>query len=172
MSNKEGYHKERYERMKAQGVCVRCGKSPAEEATTTCKSCKERNLNYSREYRKTPRYRENYKEYMRKYYREHQRDYYQTIDGKFYHDRNAAKQRAYFWELSIDQAGFCYTQPCHYCGDMPNGKLNGIDRQDSSVGYTIENIVPCCPTCNYAKLEMSPEEFIWHCNKVAQFNKR
>src|SRR5258708_3678515 len=37
---------------------------------------------------------------------------------------------------------------------------NGIDRLDSSKGYTIDNCVPCCKNCNTAKLRMSKIEFL------------
>jgi hypothetical protein len=100
------------------------------------------------------------------------RERYQTIEVKYKKDIVGAKRRGYSWGLSIEQAGFCYTQPCHYCGEAPNGKLNGIDRQDNNVGYTAENCVPCCPTCNYTKCKMSSDEFVWLCKKIAQYNKK
>ena len=157
-------NKERYERMKAQGKCVQCGKKPAEEGKVLCNACLKRAREYGREHYQKPEYQE----YMREYNRARNN----TVEYKFSMDSNSAKRRGYSWVLSIDQAGFCYTQPCHYCGEEPNGKLNGIDRQDSSAGYDTENCVPCCSTCNYAKWQMSPEEFIWHCEKVVRFNKK
>lgn len=38
-------------------------------------------------------------------------------------------------------------------------KINGLDRVDSSKGYTIDNVVPCCVTCNTAKNKMTQKEF-------------
>ena len=144
--------KERYERLKAHGTCVQCGVHPAEVGKVRCGVCLE---------------------YIRKYDRsEYDRKYRNTIKSKFKIDVGGATRRDHHWELSIDQAGFYYTQPCYYCGESPNGKLNGIDRQDSSEGYTTENCVPCCTTCNLAKRQMSPDEFVWHCEKVAQYNKK
>lgn len=41
---------------------------------------------------------------------------------------------------------------------------NGIDRVDSSKGYSAENVVPCCKICNRGKANMSKEDFIeWAC---------
>ena len=38
-------------------------------------------------------------------------------------------------------------------------KRNGVDRIDSSLGYTIDNCVACCDKCNYAKHDLSTEDF-------------
>ena len=83
--------------------------------------------------------------------------------------KRSAKNRRLCWELPAD---FFYTitqQPCCYCGALPerirkispNGSIvfNGIDRVDNSIGYTVENSVSCCHTCNHAKCEMSHKEF-------------
>ncbi len=51
---------------------------------------------------------------------------------------------------------------CAYCGAEPRClpwavrrkldiKTNGIDRVDNKIGYTRENCVPCCETCNFIK---------------------
>jgi hypothetical protein len=40
--------------------------------------------------------------------------------------------------------------PCHYCeGDI--GFNIGLDRKDNTVGYSYENVVPCCGICNSTK---------------------
>ena len=84
----------------------------------------------------------------------------------------AAKRRGYEWQLSREQVHFLTQQPCHYCGVEPrqvtaahgntcNGGYlyNGFDRVDNGEGYSPENVVPCCMRCNYAKREMSIDEF-------------
>ena len=68
--------KEIYARLKAEGICVHCGKNPAEEGMSRCGAC----LEYRREYRKTPQHQEHQREYMRAYrqtpqHQEHQREY-------------------------------------------------------------------------------------------------
>ena len=42
-----------------------------------------------------------------------------------------------------------------------DGGLNysGIDRIDSLKDYTIENTVPCCKICNYAKSNLTLKQF-------------
>jgi len=74
-------------------------------------------------------------------------------------------------------------QDCHYCGAPPAGVCgdtrrnnlshssyvyNGIDRKDSSKGYTKENCLPCCGTCNRMKMELSYDDFL---NVVRKINK-
>jgi hypothetical protein len=62
-------------------------------------------------------------------------------------------------------------QDCYYCGSSPTNMVknphknghciyNGIDRLDSTKGYTEENVVPCCVECNFMKKNMLPEKFI------------
>jgi len=36
---------------------------------------------------------------------------------------------------------------------------NGLDRIDNAKGYILDNVVPCCKHCNYAKRNMSTEKF-------------
>lgn len=62
---------------------------------------------------------------------------------------------------------------CVYCGAppgntyrSPNGigtarqcTYSGLDRLDSSFGYEIGNVVPCCCTCNTAKNDVDPATF-------------
>ena len=49
-------------------------------------------------------------------------------------------------------------------------KCNGIDRIDSSKGYTVENSVACCKYCNTAKNTMSVDEFLKWIGRVYEFN--
>lgn len=37
---------------------------------------------------------------------------------------------------------------CHYCGGSLPETGGGLDRKNSSVGYSVENCVPCCRNCN------------------------
>ena len=59
-------------------------------------------------------------------------------------------------------------QPCAYCKDPIPITYQGIglDRVDNTKGYTPENTVPCCFTCNRSKYTMTLEDFINHINKI------
>jgi len=79
--------------------------------------------------------------------------------------------RGYKWELTRDDVKNIINKKCYYCDSPPSNikktknsvagglKYSGIDRIDSSLDYTVENTVPCCKICNYAKSNMSLEEF-------------
>jgi len=70
--------------------------------------------------------------------------------------RRHAEQRGVVYDLSRDEVRELAKSPCVYCGETD---INGIDRVDSSKGYTPENSVSCCSTCNYMKRSHSVEDF-------------
>jgi 5-methylcytosine-specific restriction endonuclease McrA len=90
--------------------------------------------------------------------------------------RAGARRRGIPFELSLSDFGSLVRRPCTYCGSEPqqrahlNGRssralsrgtclYSGLDRVDSSKPYNVSNVVPCCKTCNYAKNDMSTEQF-------------
>lgn len=91
------------------------------------------------------------------------------------YERNARKKERIF---NIDKNVFKkITQSnCFYCGSEPqavwhsnkNGDYiyNGIDRVDSSKGYTEDNVVPCCGTCNVMKMALGKDEFLAHIERI------
>lgn len=91
--------------------------------------------------------------------------------------RNSAKQRKLSFELSKEQFVKIASQSCYYCGAAPTYTLsrfanvsplvNGIDRMDNSKGYTLDNCVPCCTRCNFAKKSMNSDQFILMANQIA-----
>lgn len=83
-------------------------------------------------------------------------------------------------DLSFEDFHRLSQMPCYYCGADPNNiqnaamsvkhssafakengdfLYNGLDRIDSDKQHTLENVVPCCKWCNYAKRERTVEEF-------------
>lgn len=81
----------------------------------------------------------------------------------------SAKKRRLTFDLDLTSFTSLVTADCHYCGHPPVSKkfdnyktlvcVNGLDRIDSTVGYTSTNVVPCCAQCNTAKLDYTTEEF-------------
>lgn len=90
--------------------------------------------------------------------------------------RNGANRRKSVpFQITIEEAIPLFKANCHYCGDAPENVVKigkrivtyqGIDRIDSSLGYTSTNVVPCCKKCNYAKHVLSYTEFITHVTKI------
>ena len=87
-----------------------------------------------------------------------------------------AKKRNIDFNLTKEEFYNITSKPCYYCNDYSNNDINnklynGVDRIDSSIGYEINNVVPCCDICNKMKLDYSKEFFINHINKIANYMK-
>lgn len=46
-----------------------------------------------------------------------------------------------------------------FAGERGTFVYNGLDRVDSGQKHNLENVVPCCATCNKAKLAMTADQF-------------
>lgn len=72
----------------------------------------------------------------------------------------AEQQNMLFSEADAGAMSRKLTMPCVYCGHAPlNCHLGGLDRVDSSHGYTDASTVPSCADCNYMKKALSLDEF-------------
>lgn len=88
-----------------------------------------------------------------------------------------AKTQERIWDLTDEEARTLFLTVCFYCGGAPGegGKpsktaaipLNGIDRKDNGVGYTRENSLSCCWTCNRNKGSMSHDQFLAWIRRIA-----
>lgn len=84
-----------------------------------------------------------------------------------------AKRRDIQWDISYTDAMALLVKSCVYCGlEATDGTFNGIDRLDSSLGYSSENCVPCCSDCNFAKNAKSPEQFRAYVVRVSTWMAR
>lgn len=107
--------------------------------------------------------------------------------------RNRATKAGLEFSITEEEFRTLSQQTCHYCGTLPEatslrgtmrgtcktGKgvstfvYNGLDRMDSAKGYTLDNVVPCCGTCNHAKHTMGYTVFIaWLDRLVAYRHSR
>lgn len=120
--------------------------------------------------------REHYLETMKVYREQHQDDI--TEKQKEYRIKNRNKlqlkaykqnsaKRNYAWKLTDEQAIYIMSLPCYYCGEQGGG----IDRYINSIGYNLENCVPCCWRCNISKNKMNGDEYILHIQKVLAYQK-
>lgn len=81
---------------------------------------------------------------------------------KWYLVNVSARHRNIDMSLTRDEVDAMGIQPCHYCGEDPIelGTRFGVDRVDNEKGYTTENCVSCCTFCNYAKRNLSVDDFL------------
>ncbi len=94
--------------------------------------------------------------------------------------RSSANQRGIAFELTREQALELFQSCCYYCGTEHSNTArtyhtteglrvpyNGIDRVDNTKGYVEGNVVTCCSPCNMAKREMTAQEYVELCRRVA-----
>jgi hypothetical protein len=89
-----------------------------------------------------------------------------------------AKTRELEWKLSDSEFYDLISMPCHYCNGAPalrdvggHGALavNGVDRKDNLLGYSTSNVLPCCKFCQFAKRDLSYDDFINNLKRVAEY---
>lgn len=87
--------------------------------------------------------------------------------------KDGAKTRLLSFGIADQFAMMMFQDRCHYCHKTTTdvGRLMGIDRIDSKIGYEPGNVVPCCKRCNFAKGTMPYEEFLEMCQRVARFSQ-
>lgn len=74
---------------------------------------------------------------------------------RFKNYRDRSKNRGWDFSLDKDWAIKQMEKPCYWCETVSIER--GFDRLDNRVGYTKENVVPCCIKCNYIKGDMPVE---------------
>jgi len=103
------------------------------------------------------------------------------INALFRLYRSRAKRRGLAFDLSRDNFASLVVMECSYCGKKPAQSIgqnkqgpvffyNGVDRVDNDLGYSADNCVPCCKQCNFAKGEMSKDEFFAHTLQIVTHN--
>lgn len=106
---------------------------------------KEKRNERLRNYRKTIQYQD-MKEMASTSYKNSIRNY-----------KASAKQKGLVYAIPELEMRLMTESPCHYCGTQYNDgtrfdyQLMGLDRIDKNEGYTKENVIPCCKTCNMMK---------------------
>ena len=90
------------------------------------------------------------REFTRRYSKAFNVKYDNLINNAKARDLECLITREEFYQLSV--------QPCYYCG-LNDDSVRGLDRFDNSIGYYLDNVVPCCKHCNVAKNALSYEDF-------------
>lgn len=92
-------------------------------------------------------------------------------ENRYNNYKKNAKKRNLSFDLTKEQFYNLTTQPCNYCGEFIK-EYNGIDRINSSIGYTLDNCVSCCEICNKMKLDYNIDFWLEHMNKILKFYKK
>lgn len=82
------------------------------------------------------------------YKRNKERSY--TLINRFNQGKSEATRRKIKWLLDIQTYQNLISKPCHYCNLLIASTGVGLDRinNDKSIGYTVDNVLPCCGDCN------------------------
>lgn len=87
-----------------------------------------------------------------------------SLRGRYNRIKSGAKIRGIPFSLSIEDIESFWQAECYYCGKKI--ETLGVDRIDFRKGYSKENIISCCKSCNSIKgyiehnLEKAPEKMI------------
>jgi len=71
--------------------------------------------------------------------------------------KNRAKSIGRECTLTLEEYKTVVSNPCYYCGNVlypPSVIGSGLDRINSSKGYTFDNVVSCCTLCNRIKSDL------------------
>jgi len=97
--------------------------------------------------------------------RDYNQEHSRNIEGYYKIYVNNALERGYGdFELSCNEFSEMIQKPCHYCKGTSN--IQGVDRINNNIGYTKENCVSACWTCNRMKCFYHPEFFIMKCKII------
>ena len=96
-----------------------------------------------------------------------------SLEHRYQVYKRNAKKRNLIFEIEKCDFDILTTQPCYYCGEYSgeyfDKPFSGLYRIDSSTGYTINNVVPCCETCNKMKSNYDIHDWL---NKIKTISKR
>lgn len=96
---------------------------------------------------------------------------------------NAAAKKVYRdsyndGDLTFEQFKELTSKNCTYCNAVPGNKIsvykkaqfifiyNGLDRIDNNKKHDLDNVVPCCKTCNRIKSNKTLQQFFGWINNV------
>lgn len=98
--------------------------------------------------------------------------------------RCSAEKRGLEFAITKEDARGITKQNCFYCDKPPiiyyrenaviNGGYlyNGMDRRNNTMGYVLNNVVPCCKFCNWMKNALTEEDFLSHCSSIVDYQNR
>lgn len=149
----QGFCNSHYTRLRRYGS-VHGGAAPRDRRTCSLPGCNERHrskglcsTHYNQAYYVKP---------------ENRNRINHSFNGQHSSGKRSAKVRGLSWELTKEQhadliaGNFCY----YDCGNPLPNTGSALDRLDNTKGYTLDNVVPCCTSCNNSRKDnYSPAEW-------------
>lgn len=101
-----------------------------------------------------------------------------AVNNLFTKYRARAKRNNRLFMLMLDEFEQLTSNDCFYCGSkptqihitrskyIPDYLHNGIDRVDPTKGYSFDNCVSCCWTCNWMKKNLGQQDFYNHIARI------
>jgi hypothetical protein len=83
--------------------------------------------------------------------------------------------KTHFSQLIRDKCFYCHKEPGNVHTNTCYGTktfYNGIDRKNNARGYSLENCVTACSTCNWMKSNLNIEEFYSHIENIYKVKSR
>jgi hypothetical protein len=146
-------HKERWVRCKCD-----CGKlkvlrlqSIKTDGTKSCGCLNESILTLKQKRQGHVRATAKYRKAHPEQYKEYSRKSHFTIGARYSLLKYHSKLRHFDMLLTKEEFGCILKNPCYYCNkslENESGYGYGLDRIDNSKGYAVDNVLPCCGSCN------------------------
>jgi hypothetical protein len=106
------------------------------------------------------------------HYKEYRHVYFRTPKRRWILGRSLAKSRNLLWDIPLADYERLISSDCHYCGGTLEETGVGLDRKDNAGGYIVDNVVPCCHSCNTMKTnKLTYEEMVVVMNALLQYQK-
>lgn len=84
--------------------------------------------------------------------------------------KRSANDKNLTFSLLSEEFDKIVKNPCYYCRTIQERGFNGVDRQNSEIGYIMENCVSCCQMCNYMKASLSVDAFLGRVEHILTHN--
>lgn len=117
-------------------------------------------------------------------YRKNHPDMYKVFSNKYHHEfyarfaslKSVAKRRGLIMLITKEQHKILLGRPCYYCNrSLLNETGLGLDRIDNNkkLGYTIDNVLPCCGDCNRTRGDrFTVDEMKFITEKLIEYRNR
>lgn len=131
-------------------LCKECGGPSLHKKGSICKSCAGKKYYLKNRERLLAKGKEYVAKNRERVLRTH-RDRLRKPEDRYKYCKYIAKKDGR--EFTLDFELYCafLKEPCKYCDGPISETGFGLDRKDSSRGYTEDNVVACCTTCNRIK---------------------